>query len=125
MLACMVGYAWLARSLMVNNPRHMPEVCVIKKVSSIPCPSCGTTRSMMLLSKGELNEAFLMNPFGYILAVIMLALPLWILVDVLRRRESFFRVYRRAEAFIARPQNIAILVLLVASNWIWNIMKGL
>jgi len=36
--------------------------CVFKGITGIPCPTCGATRSVVLLSKGYLATAFAMNP---------------------------------------------------------------
>ena len=36
--------------------------CVFKAITGIPCPTCGSTRSVLLLSHGHLIAAFRMNP---------------------------------------------------------------
>ena len=36
--------------------------CVFKAITGIPCPTCGSTRAVILLSHGHLESAFRMNP---------------------------------------------------------------
>lgn len=36
--------------------------CVFKRLTTIPCPSCGSTRSVVHLSHGDFLSAFVMNP---------------------------------------------------------------
>jgi hypothetical protein len=47
--------------------------CVFKGLTGIPCPTCGTTRSLVYLSQGDITTAFTMNPLtalGFIAAVL-------------------------------------------------------
>jgi hypothetical protein len=36
--------------------------CVLQGLTGIPCPTCGSTRSLVFLAHGDLFMAFLMNP---------------------------------------------------------------
>ena len=36
--------------------------CVFKGITGVPCPTCGATRSVLLLSQGDIAAAFAMNP---------------------------------------------------------------
>jgi hypothetical protein len=36
--------------------------CVFKGITGFPCPTCGTTRSMLSLSQGDIATALAMNP---------------------------------------------------------------
>lgn len=38
--------------------------CVFKGITGIPCPTCGTTRSMLYLSQGDFATALAMNPLA-------------------------------------------------------------
>lgn len=120
--ACLVGYIWLFFS---TSSHGEVGVCLIKQVTGIPCPSCGSTRSVLSLLDGRVLESIMINPVGIILIVIMVLSPLWIFLDLLTKSESFFVFYKRTEVFF-RQWKIAIpAILLVLSNWIWNIYKGL
>jgi hypothetical protein len=55
----------------------------------------------------------------------MTVFPLWVLTDVILKKDSFFKTYTKTESFIRKPWIAAILILLVMLNWIWNIYKQL
>jgi hypothetical protein len=41
----------------------VPE-CVFKGLTGIPCPTCGSTRSVIHLSHGDISAALFMNPLS-------------------------------------------------------------
>ncbi len=126
-LLCTIGYAWIVFQLIQHdsNGSNTFGVCLFKHVTHIPCPSCGTTRSMLALIHGHIGEAFLLNPLGVLLAPAVLLLPVWLLADLFRRDDSFYRAYLRGEAFVKRWYIALPLVLLLLANWGWNIIKAL
>tara|TARA_B110001454_G_C12684241_1_gene419485 strand:+ start:663 stop:1079 length:417 start_codon:yes stop_codon:yes gene_type:complete len=126
LIACLAGYIWIyfgfKNEITENNS---VKVCVIKYVTNIPCPSCGSSRSVISLIKGDFISAFKFNPIGYLVAIIMIIAPIWILTDVIKKNQTLFDFYLKTEKYIRKP-NIAIpLILLVIINWIWNIVKEL
>lgn len=126
LIACLAGYIWIyfgfKNEITENNS---VKVCVIKYVTNIPCPSCGSSRSVISLIKGDFISAFKFNPIGYLVAIIMIIAPIWILIDVIKKNKTLFDFYLKTEKYIRKP-NIAIpLILLVIINWIWNIVKEL
>jgi len=124
MTACIAGYIWIYYSLnTINNPYF--NGCLINKLTNIPCPSCGSTRSIILLIKGDFFEALKINPFGYVIAVIMTIYPIWILIDILTNNESLYILYKNIEATLKKRKYALPLILIVIVNWIWNITKGL
>lgn len=48
---------WLSRYL--NKP---VQLCLLKHVTGIPCPTCGFTRGVSSLMHGDLTQAWLYNP---------------------------------------------------------------
>jgi hypothetical protein len=124
--ACATGYIWLLINYYRNISESIePGVCLFKRITGIPCPSCGSTRSVLSILKGDFVGALLWNPFGVIIMSILILAPLWILYDIVLRKDSLLQVYNRSEIFL-RQKWIAIpLILMVILNWIWNIFKGL
>lgn len=124
--ACAAGYIWLmltyyrAFSLALE-----PGVCLFKRVTGVPCPSCGSTRSVLSILKGDFTEAILWNPFGILLTCILLVFPAWIIYDVLSRKSTLYNFYNRTELVLKRKWIAIPAILLVLLNWIWNISKGL
>jgi hypothetical protein len=126
LVACLAGFSWLAISFHSKDLSNDDKsICLIKQVTGLPCPSCGATRSIILLVKGDYKDAMFYNPIGIILLIIMISAPVWIAVDYFRNKESLFQFYQKAEKVIRRKQFAIPAVLLVLTNWMWNIYKGL
>mgnify|MGYP006179307239 CR=1 FL=1 len=125
-IACLTGYIWLyfsvSKKLITSKA---VGVCIIKQVTNIPCPSCGTTRSVVSLTKGDIIEALNINPLGFLVAFIMLLAPFWIIADLLTKNSTLFDFYQKLETYLKKPKYAIPLILLVIINWIWNITKGL
>ncbi|RAW00259.1 DUF2752 domain-containing protein [Pseudochryseolinea flava] len=122
MIACTAGYVWLFFQLWSEESSAV-GVCMFKHATGIPCPSCGATRSVLSILDGKVLEALYWNPIGFIVMSIMIACPLWICFDWITHRETFYKFYIAAEKRL-RQKKVAIpLVLLIVSNWIWNIYK--
>jgi len=120
---CAAGWAWLALHLGKSADVQL-QLCWIKTITGMPCPACGTTRAVDALVHGRLWEAFLINPFGLPVVLIMSVSPVWLVVDLLRSNNSFFRAFGVIEKKLS-SQGIAItLIALVITNWIWNYYKG-
>lgn len=98
---------------------------MVKNFTGYPCPSCGTTRAIQLLLKNNWMASLQMNPFGILVALLMGVLPLWIVLDTITKKETFFNNYQKAEAIIRTKKLAIFLIILVIFNWIWNIKKGL
>jgi hypothetical protein len=124
LIACFAGFSYLFYHLYtVQN--DTVRVCIIKNVTGFPCPSCGTTRAVSLLIEGKIAASILLNPFGILVAVIMTVFPIWILTDIVLKKETFYNWYKKSEATIRKPWLASILILLVLLNWIWNLYKHL
>lgn len=121
LLACVLGFGWL---FYVKNNNSTLSVCLVKKITNIPCPSCGTTRSVEAIINGKLYQALLYNPFGYIVFFIMIIAPIWIIKDGLCNSDSFHSFYKKLEERIQNKKTAIVLITLVIINWIWNIYKN-
>ncbi len=125
-IACVAGYAWIGVQLYQDRFTDTPiNACIVKHVTGIPCPSCGSTRSVLSILKGDFWNAAWWNPFGFLITIILLVVPVWLTVDYRSNRSSLFEFYLHAEAFLQRKYVAAFAILIVIANWIWNINKGL
>jgi hypothetical protein len=124
--ACVVGYAYLNLALHTTHKESSSiDFCLVKQTLHIPCPSCGTTRSIVEILHGNVLIAFAINPLGFIVALLMLVLPVWISLDLFRKQQTFLNFYSLMEVYLKKMKFALPLVVLVVLNWIWNISKGL
>jgi len=124
LIACSTGFIYLFYTI-GNLQNETFRVCFIKNATGYPCPSCGTTRAVSFFLQGKIAASLLLNPFGIIVAVIMVICPVWVITDFIRKSDSLFRAYKKAETVIRKSWLAAILIVLVLLNWIWNIYKHL
>ncbi|WP_186757257.1 DUF2752 domain-containing protein [Echinicola salinicaeni] len=121
------GYIWIIYQLIFTS--HQQEkgltVCLIKNVTNIPCPSCGSTRSVLSILHLDFPMAIYYNPLGFLIVSAMMILPFWILLDMVFEKESFWKVYQKLEQKLKKPSLAIPLILLVLINWAWNIYKGI
>jgi len=122
----LAGYGWLGWNFLNGHERNPPTVCLVKAVTGIPCPSCGTTRALTGLVHGHIAESLLVNPFGLVLAGGLIVFPLWVSFDLLRRKDGFFRFFLSVERTFSQHTWIRLMgSSFIVLNWIWNITKGL
>ena len=118
------AYGWIGFQLV---DRHdTVGLCLLKATTGLPCPSCGTTRSVLLLLQGCIQEGILLNPLGLIAIALLLIIPIWILTDIFLQKQSLIYVYTRAEKKIKGHRSVYLpLIVLIVLNWVWNIAKGI
>jgi len=124
-IACIAGYIWLFYNLLYSTQDNQLTVCLIKNITNIPCPSCGTTRSVISLANGNFMKALMINPIGLLAAITLLLLPLWVITDIVTQQQTLLHTYQKAESLLKKRQYAIPLILFVIINWIWNIIKGL
>jgi hypothetical protein len=119
----LAGFIWLAWN--ISGEHQVFHVCLIKQITGLPCPSCGTTRGLVQLAQGHVLESFLLNPFALILGFALFVFPIWIFIDAWKKKESFFFFYLWVDNMFSKYRLASILaVVLVGLNWYWNIIKG-
>lgn len=92
----------------------------------MPCPSCGITRAILLFINGNVGEALWVNPLGVLLFPLLVLIPVWIIYDMVLKKNSFATAYRRAEQHVSTKKGIYLpLIAIIIMNWIWNITKGI
>jgi len=107
------------------HPADPLVVCPVKLVSGLPCPACGSTRSILLALTGHPLEALATNPLGILSGLAGSLCLAWIVFDLVRNTRSFERCYHQAERSIKRKVVYLPLIALLLANWCWNITKDL
>ena len=100
-------------------PWHLP--CIFKLLTGVPCPGCGTVRSLQLLVHGDVVGSLLTNPLGLLLTFLVAAAAILVLRDARKDDDLLYRLMHRRWP----PLALVVVVLLTLANWLWNISKGL
>lgn len=82
-----------------------PVLCPFRLATGLPCPLCGTTRSLVALGDGDLGQSLSFQPFGPLvplLAVLLLAAV----------------VSTRLRELVWTPRSLRIAAVVVASTWV-------
>lgn len=124
LVACLAGAGWLLVQYWSIWP-HMGSVCMVKNVTGLPCPACGSSRAATLLLQGSPWHAITTNPIGVLLTCLLPFCLAWILRDLYTGKQDFYRFYRRMERFFQKRIVALVAILLVLANWAWNIAKDL
>jgi hypothetical protein len=110
---CLLGVALATPGIQL--PR-----CGFKTITGLPCPTCGLTRTIIALSRGDVQRAAFMNPLATILCAAGVLYLLYAAV-VLALRLPRFRPTVSAAG--ARRVRIAA-VTAITINWFWLIATG-
>lgn len=113
--AGLIAALWL-RSGLPSPP------CALHALTGIPCPTCGTTRSVAALLQGKTHTAFLLNPLT---TTLLIGIAIYVLYSAVA---VAFRLPRlRWEPLSASERRwIRIgVILLIASNWVWLAHRGI
>jgi hypothetical protein len=125
-LACLAGYIWilLVSRLKPEDIGSSYDVCLIHHFLHVPCPSCGSTRSVLSLMHGDLAGGLYWNPLGFLIFTALVVFPFWIGYDLLLKKESCYKYFRLFEKTMRRKRVAIPAIALILINWVWNIWKG-
>jgi hypothetical protein len=76
----------VAAALPASHIADGPVLCPFRRLTGLPCPGCGLTRSWVYLVHGDVHAAVWANPFGLISVAAALALAVMSVVARVRRR---------------------------------------
>lgn len=121
--ACLLGFLYSFYKIQSHHDEDF-SVCLIKNTTGIPCPSCGTTRAIIAIFRGNFIESTYINPLGILVLSIMIVAPFWIMIDWILKKSSFYFIYKKVETRLKNPIVYIPLLILVIANWVWNILKN-
>lgn len=73
------------------SPDHIedgPVICPFRRLTGLPCPGCGLTRSWVYGAHGWWKESFAAHPFGLLLVLAVVALTAAVVVARVRARPA-------------------------------------
>lgn len=95
-----------------------PTLCMFRNVTGLPCPFCGTTRSIGHILIGDFESALRLNPLGFVSLTFFITLfvrPLAIKKLSSRIAEKWWRLTQRNQ--------ISITLSILASAWALNLPR--
>jgi len=110
------GAAHLAGTGLAHAADDATPVCLFKRVTHVPCLSCGSTRAALELLHGRPIEAWLMNP---LVVTGGAAGAAWLVARLISGRTPRVEL-RRGEAVAAW----IVGGLIAAGNWAYLIWQG-
>jgi len=110
---CLLGVA------LVTPGIQLPR-CVFKTITGLPCPTCGVTRTVIALSRGDLERGLFMNPLAAIACGVGLLYLLYAAAVLALRLPRFRPTLSAPGAGRLRLAAVALL----AVNWAWLIATG-
>ena len=98
--------------------RALAPSCAFKALAGMPCPTCGSTRSIVHLSHGDVASAFFMSPLVLAGALAALVYLLYSLVTF------FFDVPRIVVSLSGKEKDRirALAALLILVNWLYLVI---
>ncbi len=121
----LAGYSWvILNHYLLTRNKPILNICLFRQVTGIPCPSCGTTHAVLSITKGNFRQAVNENILGFPVALMLLIFPVWILIDLIRKKESFYKFYYWAESFLRKKWVAYSALVFLLVTWGWNIFKN-
>ena len=91
--------------------------CAMMKLTGVPCPGCGVTTAVSHFARGELVRAFLVQPFGVLVGLSMVAvLPLALWGELARR--DLGGLARR----LLSPRWLAVAGAALFASWVYKLV---
>jgi hypothetical protein len=108
--AALVGAAVLLAALVL--PWRPPTMCLLRGLTGVPCPVCGSTTALVGLGRGDLSAALAASP------LVVLGAPVWVLWP---RLAPVLRRWRTALGPRSAPVTVVALALL---SELWQLHRA-
>ncbi len=98
----------------------LPGTCTFRRMTGVPCPGCGLTRSFISMGHGQIDAAWSYNPAGFFFfAIVAFQIP-YRIYQILRIRRG---QEQHRFAWIDNWVLIA-LVLILLVQWTWRLVAA-
>jgi hypothetical protein len=108
---CGLGVAALLLAVHLNQP---VQLCLLKRLTGLPCPTCGFTRGALSFLHGHIVQAWLYNPLLYSVLALFSAVVGVRVIFGRAMRVSLTRTERRAAWILA--------MALFFANWAYVVL---
>lgn len=117
------GQVWIIYSYhKLGKGEEAFNTCIFRRVTGIPCPSCGTIHSIVSILHGDFVKAFKENPLGYAGLLIVAVLPFWALADLASGRRSLYSAYLGTETLLRKKWFLVPFLVFIAAVWTLSLL---
>jgi hypothetical protein len=103
--------ALLAAFLYFPWAQDGPTLCLFRKFTAIPCPSCGLTRAFGAILHGNFAAAIAFHHLSLLMFALVLASAVVLAVDLWRKTDVWSRIFNKPTTYLA----VAIALF---ANWL-------
>lgn len=121
LLAILGGYTLLLLMDYSTHHQHEGTLCIFKLITGVPCPGCGIGRGTIAFFNGNFADAFSSNILCIPITICIIISICWLLFDLFRGKETFFRTINRRIPFYY----LVPFFILTAISWAINIYRGI
>jgi len=78
----------LAATFILPPQKPLPfDLCLLHRLTGLPCLTCGLTRAVCLLARGEWRASLSMHPAGGLVFVALIVACVWLLAEAAAGRD--------------------------------------
>ncbi len=92
-------------------------LCTFRRVTGIPCPTCGMTTSFVFLTHFQILDGFYASPLGTLVFIFSFLCVIYLFLTIIFKLPKIKIVMSRKEKSIF----MIVLVLSLILNWIYNL----
>jgi hypothetical protein len=112
-----VWFCFVVTAVLLSRRYNTPiEICLFKRITGIPCPTCGSTTGGLLILQGRFLQGWLANPFVYT-AVPLIGLHL--LFQIVTGYSIRFRYSKRGRLVVT-----ILLIAVILGNWGYILLRN-
>ena len=111
-----VLFAVLLYGMLQERVHPYLPVCAFKRLTGLPCPSCGLSRSLQAAVEGDLSSSVAFHPLGLLLFSVVLLL----FIHTLLRLLTGTRLFTLSRQFLRRVFIFSIVLYL--SVWVFRLI---
>ncbi len=90
--------------------------CYFKKITGLPCPGCGITRSLCAIAKGNFIHSLKFHPLGLLSFTIILGIWLKAIVELMFKRTLVLSINQKIKTII-----LYVFIYLTGIFWVVRI----
>lgn len=96
-------------------------VCPTKLLYHIPCPGCGITRGILMILKGDVVNAIILNPNSLVILLPLFVYPFIVGYDIISSSRITILIYIKYNRVLKNKILLYLLLFFETLVWIHNI----